>query len=153
MAFFSQPLSGFCTHVKTGLTVIGVFALVRFLMLPAFGVPYDQGTTYTSVFIVSLIVIVLYAIGHARDAGGYKDLLAISFIVLMTANLFIVVAIGIDEGLGIDTYYTDPAHGGSQNVFLHMFGHLVPATIIGSLFGWLVASIVYTVAKPVFGSR
>lgn len=148
MAFFSESLGSFFTRVRPGLTIIAIFAVIRFLMLPVFGIPYAQGTNFASVFIVAGLVIAFYTLGHARDAGGYKDLLAIVFVVILCTNLLVVIGIALDEGLGIDTYYTDPAHGGSQSVLSHMVGHLVFASIIGSLFYWILASILYTITKP-----
>ena len=141
MAFFSQPLSGFFNKVKPGLLVIAAVAVLRFLMLPVFGIPYSDGTSLASVFIVSTIIVLIYGAAHGATGGSAKDLLAVAAIIMYSVGVIISVAILIDEGLGIDTYYTDPAHGGSNSIVFHVFGHLVIASTVFTLVTWLLSSV------------
>ncbi len=143
MKFLDKPLSTYCTDVRTGIILLLVLAVIRFLMLPAFGIPYASGTTYTSMTILLVILAVYHSYRASRKAGTtYRDVLGLVFALALSASLMITAAIVIDDFGGIDTYFTDPDHGGDLNPLLHMGGHLVVATLFNTLFLWGIGSLI-----------
>ena len=116
------------------------------LLLPVFNIPYARGTTFTSVTILLLLLAAVYAVRVFNTGGSYRDVLGVAFVLATTAAACIILAIAIDDFGGIDTYYTDPAHGGELNPWMHMLGHAVFA-IVGTLFLWGLGSLVYLVAS------
>jgi hypothetical protein len=146
MKLFNKPLGEYWQHSKTGVYLLALVSVIRFLMKPVFNVPYTQGTHFTSVTILLLVLMVVYAIrANATGMGSYRDLLGIAFTLSMSTAALIILGIAIDDFGGIDTYYTDLAHGGNLNAWLHMGGHLV-AGLVSSLFLWGVGSLVYFLA-------
>lgn len=141
MKLLDKPLNAYCSETRVGIALLLVVAVVRFLMLPVFGVPYADGTTYTSMTILVVLLTVYYSYTASQVAGTtYRDILGIAFSLTLSANVMIAVAIGIDDFGGIDTYFTDPAHGGSLNPLLHMSGHILAAFILAVVL-WGIGSL------------
>jgi hypothetical protein len=148
MALFSKPLQTYFSETRIGLWSLLALAVLRFLLKPVFGIPYSQGTLYSSLTILVLALIVVYSALAARRRESYRDLLGISAAISFSSAALIIVAIAIDEVGGIDTYYTDPAHGGDLNLFLHIGGHLIGA-VLGTLVGWGLGSLVFAIVRAV----
>lgn len=142
MKLFNKPLGSYCTEVKTGLMLITALAIIRFLMLPVFGVAYDSGNWYTSLFILFPIVAIFYMYRASQSpATTYNDILWIAFTVVITSQLLIAAGIAIDDFGGIPTYYTD-ARFGATNTLGHMAGHIFAVTAVFSLGLWGVGSLI-----------
>ena len=92
-----------------------------------------------------LILAIIYSVRLARRGEGFLDVLGTVAALAIPMALMIVVAIAVDEFGGIDTYFTDPAHGGSLSPWTHMFGHVI-AGIVLSLGLWGIGSVVFLVA-------
>jgi hypothetical protein len=147
MKLFGRPLGTYCADVRIGVILLGVLAVIRFLMLPVFGVPFAQGTLYTSLNILLLILAVYYAYSVGQRPGtGYRDILGLAFALAISLNVFVSIGIAVDDFGGIETYYTDLAHGGELNPILHIAGHLVGATLAHTLLAWSVGSLVFLVS-------
>lgn len=151
MPLLNQPFGAYFRQTCVGLWILVAVSVIRFLLKPLFGIPYAQGTWYTSVSILVLILLVYYSAKAARSQQTYRDVLGIAAAIFLSSAALIIVAIAIDEFGGIDTYFTDPAHGGELNPWVHMGGHLV-AGLLGTLVGWLVGSIVFAITRAVTGS-
>jgi hypothetical protein len=147
MKFFQKPLSEYARETRLGLGLLAALAVVRFLLKPVFDIPYARGTTFSSVTLLGLILMLVYAVRAARARGTYRDLLGIAAALSYWTSLLVIVAIVIDDFGGIDTYYTDLAHGGNLNPWAHIGGHVIGA-ILGTLILWGIGSLVYLVAKP-----
>ncbi|MDZ7363177.1 MAG: hypothetical protein ONB46_21005 [candidate division KSB1 bacterium] len=146
MKLFNKSLSKYWQHCRTGVYLLALVSVIRFLMKPVFNVPYTQGTHFTSVTILLLVLMVVYAVrANAAGMGSYRDLLGIALTLSMSSAALILLGIAIDDFGRIDTYYTDLAHGGNLNTWLHMGGHVV-AGLVSSLFLWGVGSLVYFLA-------
>jgi len=146
MKVFNKPLSEYWQFTKTGIYLLALVSVIRFLMKPVLNIPYAQGTHFTSVTILLLVLMVVYAF-RANAAGyGYRDLLGIAFTLAMSTAALIILGILIDAFGGIDTYYTDLEHGGNLNPLLHIGGHLIGG-VVSSLVLWGVGSLVYFLAN------
>src|SRR5687767_1462618 len=141
MKILEKPLGYYFTQAKTGVQLLILASIIRFTMKPLFQIPYDQGTHFVSVTILLLILMAWYSL---RARGTYRDLLGIAAVLSLTAEGLIILSIAIDDLGGIDTYYTDPLHGGSLNLLAHMGGHLVGALIF-TLFLWGLGSLILRV--------
>jgi hypothetical protein len=148
MRLFGKPFPGYFRETRIGLWLLMAVGAFRFLLKPVFGIPYAQGTWYSSVTILALILVVVYSALAATRRETYRDVLGIAAAISLASAAIIIVAIAIDEFGGIDTYYTDPLHGGSVNPFLQMGGHLI-VLIFYTLVGWGLGSIVLTIARAV----
>lgn len=142
MALFSKPFSEHIRDVKIGLYAIAAISVIRFLMLPVFGVPYASGTHFASATIVLLLAWLVYTVRAVRSPGAsYREILGISAALALGTAVMIIIGILVDDLGGINTYYTDPAHGGELNTFAHAGGHLFGA-VISTLFLWGVGSLI-----------
>lgn len=148
MKLFNKPLRAYCQQAQGGIYLLAAVSVIRFLMKPVFNIPYEQGTTFTSVTILMMLIMAYYAYRMAAaGAGNYRDLLGIASAIGLSTAAMIIAGILIDEFGSIDTYYTDLAHGGSFNVWQHIGGHVVFTGIISSLVLWGLGSLVYYVAS------
>jgi len=145
----TDRVAGYFRQVRFGVVLILLAGAVRFLMLPAFGIPYASGTTYTSLTILALVLGLVYPFAAARKPGTtYLDLLGVEFALAATMSLVIALAIVVDDVAGIETYYTAPGHGGEVNTIVHAVAHLTGVVIL-PLVLWIPASLI----KLVFGRR
>jgi len=148
MKLFNKPLGAYWQHAKGGIYLLAALSVIRFLMKPMLNIPYAQGTLFTSVTILMILVMAYYAFRAASSgSGSYRDLLGIAAVIGLSTAAMIILGIAIDDFGGIDTYYTDPAHGGSLNAWQHIGGHLVFTGILSSLVLWGIGSLVYYVAN------
>lgn len=144
MKLFRRSLGSYCADVRVGVILLGVLAVIRFLMLPVFGVPYEAGTFYTSLNVLLLVLAFYYAYSFSQRAEtDYRDLLGIAFTLAVTMNVFVSLGIAIDDFGGIETYFTDASHGGELNPLVHIAAHLVGATLIQTLLFWGLGSVVF----------
>lgn len=148
MALFAKPFRTYFRETCVGLWLLLAVGVLRFLLKPVFGIPYSQATWYSSLTILVLILVVVYSGLAARRGETYRDVLGIAAAISLSSAAIIIVAIAIDEFGGIDTYYTDPAHGGNLNPFLHMGGHLIGA-VLGTFVGWALGSLVFAISRAV----
>jgi hypothetical protein len=148
MALFAKPFRTYFSETRVGLWLLLAIGVLRFLLKPVFGIPYPQATWYSSLTILALILLVVYSVLAASRRETYRDVLGIAAAISLSNEAIIVAAIAIDEFGGVDTYYTDLAHGGNLDPFLHMGGHLIGA-VFGTLVGWGLGSLVFAIARAV----
>jgi hypothetical protein len=105
---------------------------------------------------ILLLLLALYyfvrACGHTGT--GYRDILGIAFALALSSHVIIALAIAIEDFGGIDTYFTDPSHGGSLNPVVHMVAHVTAAAVLETLILWGLGSLLLTIAgrKPLAGA-
>lgn len=146
MKLFDKPIMSYVSDVKTGLYVILAVSVVRFLMLPVFNVPYAEGTHFVSATIFLALAWLYYIVRAVRTPGtSYRDLLGTTVALFIPTALMIIVFILIDDLGGINTYYTDPAHGGELNPWMHSLGHLVFGVVTSVIF-WGLGSLIHFIA-------
>jgi hypothetical protein len=146
MKLFNKPFGEYIQFAKVGVYLLALVSVVRFLMKPVFNIPYAEGTHFVSVTILMPILMIVYTL-RARSAGmgSYRDLLGIAAALAIPTMAFIILGITVDTLAGIDTYYTDPAHGGNLNQFLHIGGHILVTGVGFSLILWGIGSLVHRV--------
>lgn len=148
MKVLNKPLGEYWQFAKVGVYLLALVSVLRFLMKPVFNIPYAQGTHFTSVTILMFILMVFYAIRASSSGfGGYRDLLGVAAVIGVSTAVMIMLGIAIDDFGGIDTYYTDPDHGGSFNPWRHMGGHVIFSAILTPLALWGAGSLVYFIAN------
>lgn len=148
MKLFNRSLGSYCADVRVGVILLGVLAVIRFLMLPVFGVPFAEGSLYASLNVLLPILGIYYAYSFGQRPGtSYRDILGIAFTLAVSLNVFVSLGIAVDDFGGIQTYYTDMAHGGEFNPVLHILAHLIGATLLHTLFIWGLGSLVFALTR------
>ena len=145
MKLLNRPFKHYLRQARLGIALLLVVAIVRFLLKPIFDIPYEQGTLWASLTVLQPILMLVYSVVVARKGGTFRDLLGVAASLALFAALLIIVSIAIDDFGGIDTYYTDPDHGGRGNPWGHMWGHVVGGVISTPVL-WAVGSLVYLAA-------
>jgi hypothetical protein len=148
MGILDKPFKVYVKQARYGIALLFVVSLVRFLLKPVLAIPYEIGT-WVSVTIAQPILMLIYTMRVIRTSGTYRDLLGFASALSLSMLVFIVAGILVDDLLGIDSYYTDPAHGGALNPWKHIVGHVITA-IVFTIVLWGIGSLIYTMAK---GSR
>src|SRR5262245_34277493 len=128
MGILDKPFRAYVKEAKFGIALLFVVSLVRFLLKPVFGIPDEIGT-WASVTIVQSVLMLIYTMRVIRNSGTYRDLLGYAAVLSLSMLVFIVAGILVDDLLGIDSYYTDPAHGGALNPWKHIVGHIITAIV------------------------
>ncbi len=145
MKLLDKPFGEYLRFAKAGIGILFVVSVVRFLLKPLLGIPYAQGTHFASVTIFMLILMPLYAVRVAREGGSFRDLLGVALALALPTTLFVIFGIALDDFGGVDTYYTDLAHGGEVNAWVHMGAHVIGG-VIGTLILWGLGSLAYLAA-------
>ena len=143
MKLFPKPFGHYLRQTKWGMGLLLAVAVVRFLMLPLFQVPHEQGTNWVSLTILLPILMVIYAVVVARAGGTFRDVLGIALCLGFSSALFVILGIGIDDFSGVDTYYT--VGEAEMSPGSHMLAHGV-AGVVFTLVLWGVGSLIYLVA-------
>jgi hypothetical protein len=90
------------------------------------------------------ILMIVYTLrAGAAGLDSYRDLLGIAAALAIPTMVFIILGIAVDTLGGIETYYTDLAHGGNINQWLHVGGHILVTGVIYSLILWGIGSLVH----------
>lgn len=146
MKLFNRPFGEYLQFAKVGVYLLALVSLVRFLLKPVFDVPYAEGMHFTSVTILLPILMIVYALrAGAAGLGSYRDLLGVAAALAIPTTAFIILGIAEDSLAGIETYYTDPAHGGNINQWLHVGGHILVTGVVYNLILWGLGSQVHLV--------
>ena len=149
MKILDKPFRVYAKEARFGILLLFVVSGIRFLLKPAFAIPYEKGTLLASVTIVQPVLMLIYTMRVIRTSGTYRDLLGFAGVLSLSMLVFIVAGILVDDLLGIDSYYTDPAHGGALSSLEHIAGHTI-AAIVFTIVLWGIGSLIYAIAG---GSR
>jgi len=136
MKIFSTTLGGYVETLKWGVLALFVVGLLRFLMAPV-GIPIGVGGKATSITLVLLAAIVVYAVRYALAAGTVADVVVSTLALALAYAGVIALFLSLSVGMGVETYYTDPGHF-QGSLGAHVLAHLqvTPfATLIGSVIG------------------
>jgi len=145
MKILDQPFTAYVKEAQSGIALMFVVSLIRLVLKPVFGIPYEKGTLFASVTIVQPILMLIYTMRVIRTSGTYRDLLGFATVLSLSMLVFIAAGILIDDFGGIDTYYTDPAHGGAFSPWEHIAGHTI-AAIVFTIVLWGIGSLIYVIA-------
>ncbi|MEE8348536.1 MAG: hypothetical protein V3R94_03130 [Acidobacteriota bacterium] len=138
-----KPLGHYLRQTRWGIGLLLAVAILRFLMLPLFQVPYEEGTHWVSLTVLLPVIMVVYSVVVARAGGTFRDVLGIALCLGFASALFVILGIGIDGLGGVNTYYS--VGEGDMNPASHMLAHGV-AGIVFTLLLWGVGALTYLVA-------
>jgi hypothetical protein len=149
MTIFGRRLSEYVAFSKPFLILILAVGIAR-LALSLGGVS-NSLAKWVSITAVIWIGVLYYSVKvYTSGFGSYKQLLPICFLHMATAQLVIVPAIILAIFTGTDNIYSVPeyAFGSDGKTWAHVAAHLFIGTTIGSLFSWLIGSLVmFTTSK------
>ena len=74
MRILDKPFSQYLSEANTGVLLLVVIGIVRFLLKPVFQIPYDRGTNFASLTILVFLLMVWYSVKAARGAGTYREI-------------------------------------------------------------------------------
>jgi len=148
MTIFGKPLSEYLAFAKVFLLLIAVVGVAR-LGLSLAGIE-NAKVKWLSISIVALVGLVYYSIRvHTSGFGSYKQLLVLIVIQTVLAQAIIIAGIVIAIFTGRDNIFSAPEYsgGGDGKTWLHAGAHLLFGVIVGSLFAWLIGSVIMWITK------
>ena len=148
MTIFGKSLSEYARFQKAILWFIAIVGLGR-LALSLAGIP-NATTKLVSVSVATLLgwLYVSYKVSKSQF-GSYKQLLPLIAIQNLTANIVISAAVALAILTGKGNIYTAPEYSGGADgkTWGHAGAHLFLATIVFSLVGWGLGSLVLFIAR------
>ena len=147
---FGKTLSEYIRFQRVMLGLILAVGLAKMAMTLA-GMP-NSTTKWLSLTVLTLVGLVDYGVRvHASGFGSYKQMLPLIFNQSVLAQGIVIIGIVIGIVTGHDNVFTAPEYsgGGDGKTWLHVGAHVAFGMIVGTLLGWLVASIVMWVTKRV----
>ena len=147
---FGKTLSEYIRFQRVMLGLILAVGLAKMAMTLA-GMP-NSTTKWLSLTVLTLIGLVDYGVRvHTSGFGSYKQMLPLIFNQNVLAQGIVIIGIVIGIVTGHDNIFTAPEYsgGGDGKTWLHVGGHVAFGLIVGTLLGWLIASIVMWVTKRV----
>jgi hypothetical protein len=154
MTIFGKPLSEYAAFCKTFLILIFVAGIAR-LAVSLGGVP-NSTAKWVSVTVLVWIGVLYYSIRtHTSGFGSYKQLLVICVLLNLVAQAVVISGIVLAIITGTGNIYSAPeyAFGGDGKTWLHVGAHLVLGTTGGSLFPWVVGSLILAVTRKLSPTR
>ena len=144
MSLFGKSLGDYARFVRTGMILIVLMGLVRFIVGIS-GVPYERATNLLSITILTILLSFIY--GHKAATSGfgrYRQLLPMVFMLAATMYAFIIVAIVVEGLAGFNGYFHGQtlAHFAKQAEGMSgMHDHLhAPGSMLGRAAGMNVAT-------------
>ena len=140
MKVFSQSPKGYLDVWKWGFVALFVTGLLRFFMAPI-GIPIETGDKLVSLTVVLLVALVAYTAYFGWSGGKLGDVLATAFGLVIVYTAVLALFLSLSSGLGVPTYYTDPAHFRGE-LGNHLLAHL-QAILFGGGIGTVLGGIAF----------
>ena len=149
---FGESMSGYLRLIRFAWLLLLIAAVGR-LILGAVGVPYEEGTWFFSMVVLTYHLSLFYG-AFAKKLKGYRlpQAMVLGALIALSAQVIILVLTVASYGLGADTYFNHPIAltGGTEAVSfsgalpVRLFGLLVNSIIGGicGLLGWLVGGLI-----------
>jgi hypothetical protein len=154
MTIFGKSLSEYISFQKDILWFITIVGLGR-LALSLAGVP-NSTTKFVSVTVAVLLswFYVSYKV-HKKQFGSYKQLLPLVTIQNLWANIIIAGAIALAIFTGKGNIFTAVEYSGGRDggTWSHIGAHLILATIVLSIVGWGIGSLILYLSQKVSPNR
>ena len=154
MSIFGKRLSEYVDFCKPFLVLIPIVGIVR-LALSLSGAP-NSTARWFSVTALVWIAVLYYAVRvHTRRFGSYKQLLVISALLNLAAQVIIIGGIVLAIVTGTGNIFSAPeyAFGSDGRTWLHVAAHVFIGTIAGSVVPWLIGSLVFFVTTKLTASN
>ena len=143
MKVFSQSPKGYLEVWKWSFVALFVVGLLRFFMAPM-GIPIETGGKVVSLTVVLLVALVGYTAYFGWSGGKLGDVIVTAFGLAIVYTAVLALFLSLSSGLGVPTYYTDPAHFRGE-LGEHLIAH-VQATFFGGVIGSVLGGIAFGVA-------
>jgi hypothetical protein len=147
VGIFSKNLSGYFAAFRTGILALVVVGVIRMLLQPV-GIPISVAGPVISITICLIICMLAYGYGIGSRGESWGDVLALSLVLVVVYTVVDAFGVAASASLGIDTYFTDPQHVGSDlQVGQHVMNHViafpifVAVSFILGLMGWGVGKV------------
>ena len=147
---FGKTMPEYIRFQRVMLGLILAVGLAKMAMTLA-GMP-NSTTKWLSLTVLTLVGLVDYGVRvHTSGFGSYKQMLPLIFNQNVLAQGIVIIGIVIGIVTGHDNVFTAPEYsgGGDGKTWLHVGAHVAFGMIVGTLLGWLIASIVMWVTKRV----
>jgi hypothetical protein len=147
---FGKSFGEYVAFAKVFLILIPIAGITR-LALSLSGEP-NSSVKWVSVTALVSIGTIYYAIRvHMARFGSYKQLLAICFLLNLSAQVVVVFGIILAIVTGTNNIFSSPeyAFGGDGKTWLHVAAHGLIGTTAGSLVPWLFGSVVLAITRKV----
>ena len=147
---FGKSVGEYLGFQKVVLAVIFVVWLVR-LVLSLAGTPNATAKWISVTALVGIGVLYYSVRVHTSGFGSYKQLLVISVLLNLAAQVVIIFGIVLAIVTGTPNIYSAPeyAFGSDGATWSHAAAHLFIGTTAGSLGPWIIGSLVLFVTKKV----
>src|SRR5436309_312492 len=150
MTIFGRPLSQYVEFCKPFLVLVPVAGIIR-LALSLGGVQNSTAKWISVTALVGIGVLYYSVRVHSCGFGSYKQLLLISVLLNLAAQVVIIFGIVLAIVTGTPNIYSSPeyAFGRDGATWSHAAAHLFIGTTAGSVFPWLIGSLVLFLTKKV----
>ncbi len=150
MTIFGKPLSHYVEFCKPFLVLVPIAGIVR-LALSLGGLPNSTAKWISVTALVGIGVLYYSVRVHTSGFGSYKQLLVISVLLNLAAQVVIIFGIVLAIVTGMPNIYSAPeyAFGSDGATWSHAAAHLFIGTTAGSVVPWLIGSLVLFIAKKV----
>jgi hypothetical protein len=147
---FGKSAGEYVAFAKVFLILIPIAGIIR-LALSLSGEP-NSSVKWISMTALVWIGTIYYAIRvPTTHFGSYKQLLAICFLLNVSAQAIIVFGIILAIVTGTNNIFSSPeyAFGSDGKTWLHVGAHALIGTTAGSLVPWLFGSVVLAITRKV----
>ena len=150
---FGKPLSAYVSFAKLFLILIPVVGILR-LALSLNGMP-NETVRWFSMTALGFIGVVYFAIRvHTSGFGSYKQLLVVVALQNLTAQAVAIFGISLAMATATRNIYSAPefAFGSDGATWTHLLLHIFVGTTAGSLFPWLIGSVILAATRKLTGA-
>jgi len=153
MTLFGKRFSDYVAFCAPMLVLISVVGILR-LGLSLGGVP-NETARWISMTVVVWIAVFYYSVRiHTSGFGSYKQLLVVCALLNVVSQLVSITGILTSVLSGSANIYSAPEYSfGGGNQWIHAGAHLTIGMIAGSLFPWVVGSLILFVTKKLTNSE
>ena len=151
MTIFGKPLSEYISFAALFLILVPLVGIIR-LGLSLQGMP-NSTVRWFSMTVVAFIGVLYFAIRvHTSGFGSYKQLLVLVALQNLVSQVISIVGILISIITGMGNIFSAPEFSfGGGNPWLHLAAHVFIGTTAGSLFPWLIGSLILFITRKVSG--
>ena len=151
MMIFGKPLSEYISFAGLFLILVPLVGIIR-LGLSLQGMP-NHTVQWFSMTVVAIIGVFYFAIRvHTTGFGSYKQLLVLVALQNLASQVVSIAGILISIITGMGNIYSAPEFSfGGVNPWIHLAMHVFVGTTVGSLFPWLIGSLVLFITRKVSG--
>ncbi|PYS13018.1 MAG: hypothetical protein DMG15_12420 [Acidobacteria bacterium] len=150
MTIFGKRLGEYVEFCKPFLVLVPIAGIVR-LAVSLGGAPNSTAKWISVTALVGIGVLYYSVRVHTSGFGGYKQLLVISVLLNLAAQVVIIFGIVLAIVTGTPNIYSAPeyAFGSDGATWSHAAAHLFIGTTAGSLGPWIIGSVVLFITKKV----